>query len=294
MVTEAVGQFNYAERKGFDAKYRRAGDVSLQQVQALRHAQAHDKGMSLPRCSGVIAWCAFDYSSLINAYAGVKCPGVSDVFRIPKLGASFYEAQVDPKIRPVIKPNFYWEFGPRTPHGPGKNATIFSNCDRLGLFIDGKQFAMLRPDRRNYAQVKYPPFVCDLDIEGAAAPGLRIDGYVGDTLALSKSFSSDTTKDQFILEADDTELIGDGSDATRLVFTTADQFGATRPFADGEVRFALIGPGVIVGDNPFRLTDSGGVGAIWIKTSPKSSGRTTVEATHSLLGTKSIEINVTA
>jgi beta-galactosidase len=121
---------------------------------------------------------------------------------------------------------------------------------------------------------------------------LRIDGYVADTLALSKSFSADTAKDQFLLQADDAELTGDGSDATRLVFQTADQFGAVRPFAGGEVHFALRGPGVIVGDNPFRLTDSGGVGAIWIKTTPKSSGRITIQATHSFLGTKSIVIRV--
>jgi beta-galactosidase len=140
--------------------------------------------------------------------------------------------------------------------------------------------------------VKYPPFVCDLNIDGAAAPLLRIDGYVADILALSKSFSADTAKDQFLLQADDAELTGDGSDATRLVFRTADQFGSVRPFAGGEVHFALTGPGMIVGDNPFRLTDSGGVGAIWIKTTPKSSGRITIQPTHSFLGTKSIAIRV--
>ena len=43
-----------------------------------------------PRICGVIAWCAFDYASLVNSYNTVKTPGVADVFRIPKLGASFY------------------------------------------------------------------------------------------------------------------------------------------------------------------------------------------------------------
>jgi len=65
-----------------------------------------------------------------------------------------------------------------------------------------------------------------------------------------------------------------------------------RPFAAGEISFTVTGPGVIVGDNPFRLADSGGVGAVWIKTAPNSSGQITVKAAHSLLGTKSIEINV--
>jgi beta-galactosidase len=76
-----------------------------------------------------------------------------------------------------------------------------------------------------------------------------------------------------------------------VVFKAADQFGAVRPFAGGEVNFTLTGPGVIVGDNPFRLADSGGVGAIWIKTAPKRSGQITVKAAHSRLGAKSIEIN---
>ncbi len=79
--------------------------------QALFHAQAHDKASYYPHLAGVIAWCAFDYSSLMNAYNTVKCPGVADVFRIPKLGATFYQAQVRPDVRPVILPNFYWDFG---------------------------------------------------------------------------------------------------------------------------------------------------------------------------------------
>lgn len=292
LVAEAVGQFNYSERKGFDAKYRRAGDASLQQAQALRHAEAHEKGLSFSRCSGVIAWCAFDYGSLMNSYAGVKCPGVSDVFRIPKLGAAFYLAQVDPKTRIVIEPNFYWEFGPHTPRGPGRNAAIFSNCDRLEVFVDGKRHATLQPDRKNYPHLRYPPFFCDLDFENPATPELRIDGYVGATLAFSRSFSSDRTKDQLLVEADDKELVGDGSDATRVVFKITDRFGAVRPFAGGEITFRLTGPGVLVGDNPFDLNDSGGAGAIWIRTAQNSSGRITLMATHSKLGTKSVEIRV--
>jgi len=295
MLAEAVGQFNYAQGRGFDAKYRRTAEVALQKAQALRHAQAHEKGMALARCAGIVAWCAFDYGSLINSYRGVKCPGIADVFRIPKLGASFYQSQVDPQVRPAILPNFYWDFGvsPEGPHGPGKDAAIFSNCDRLEIFLDGKPFTVAHPDRAKFPHLKYPPLFCDLAIEGGGTrPDLRIDGYAGGRLALSRSFSADPAKDQFLLEADDQELIGDGSDATRLVFRIVDRYGAPRPFATGEVSFALTGPGVVVGDNPFGLTDSGGAGAVWIKTLPKTSGRIAVTATHSALGKKSVEIRV--
>src|ERR1017187_8604344 len=214
------------------------------------------------------------------------------MFRIPKLGASFYQAQVDPEVRPVIRPNFYWDFGPQTPHGPGKNVAIFSNCDRLEIFIAGKKITTALPDQKNFPHLKHPPFFCDLELDGAGHPELRIDGYVGDRLALSRSFSSDPAQDQFLLAADDAELIGDGADASRLVFKVADKFGAERPFAGGEVAFQIAGPGVIVGDNPFQLADSGGVGAVWIKTDPNSSGQIVVKAAHSFRGAKSVQINV--
>lgn len=293
MLAEAVGQFAYGSR-GFTNKYRRAGELNLQVQQALFHAQAHNKAAAFPRCAGVIAWCAFDYGSWTNSYNGVKCPGVADIFRIPKLGASFYQAQVSPKVRPVIQPDFYWDFGPRTPLGPGPNAAIFSNCDRLEIFINGRRHAAARPDRENFPHLKYPPFFADLKLDGAGHPELRIDGYLGQALAISRSFSSDTAADQLWLQADDAELAGDGSDATRLVFAARDKFGAPRPFVEGSVQFEIRGPGIIVGDNPFSLTDSGGAGAIWIKSIPGKSGAIRVQATHSSLGTKSVGINVHA
>ena len=291
-ITETVGQFNYERGRGFDSVYRRAGDLKLQQDQALFHAQAHDRGADYPRIGGVIAWCAFDYASLLHSYDGVKCPGVADVFRIPKLGASFYRAQIDPKIRPVIEPSFYWDFGPHSPSGPGERVAIFSNCERLELSIDGHKHAALRPDRTGFPHLKYPPFFANLIVDGSSKPELRIDGYVGDNLVVSRSFSSDRTTDRLWLQADDKELVGNGSDATRLAFGVIDKFGAPRPYADGEVRMRISGPGTIVGDNPFQLADSGGAGAVWIRAAARGAGRIRVEARHGELGTRSVEIQV--
>ncbi len=289
MLAEVVGQWSYGG-KGFTNKYRRAGDLAIQVQQAVWHAQAHDRAAAYPRFCGVIAWCGFDYGSLMNANEAVKCPGVADVFRIPKLGAAFYQAQLSPKVRVVIQPSFHWDFGPKSPRGPGRNAAIFSNCERLEIFVAGKHLATAKPDCEHYPNLKYPPFFCDLDVDGTANPELRIEGYIGDRLALSRSFSSDTSQDQFILAVDDRELIADGVDATRLAFRVADKYGADRAFAGGEVAFELTGPGMIVGDNPFALADSGGVGAVWVKTIPDRSGRIAIKATHSSLGAKLLEI----
>lgn len=294
MLAEAVGQFNYTARKGFDSIYRRGGDAATQQLQALRHAQAHSRAAAKPRICGVIAWCGFEYASLVNPWHNVKCPGVADVFRVPKLGASFYQAQVDPRVRPVIEPNFYWDFGPRTPRGPGRQAAIFSNCDRLEVFVGGQPHASVRPDTVNYPHLKHAPCFVDLDLDGGHRPELRIDGYLGDTLALSRSFSSDPAHDQFALAADDNALVGDGTDATRLAFRVVDRFGAIRAFAGGTVAFEITGPGVLVGDNPFDATDSAGVGAVWLKTLAGRSGRVVVTARHSSLGARSVAVDVAA
>jgi beta-galactosidase len=292
MLAEAVGQYNYATAKGFTSYYRRSGDPVMLRFQALRHAQAHSKAASKPRICGVVAWCGFEYSSLVNAYHNIKHPGVADVFRIPKLGASFYLAQCDPKSRVVIEPDFYWDFGPQTPRGPGKGAAIFSNCERLEVFVGGKHHASLRPDTTNYPHLKHAPFFVDLDIDGVAHPELRVDGYINGRKALSRSFSADPKQDQFIIIADDNELIGDGSDATRLVFKVAEKFGALRAFGGGNVRFEIAGPGEIIGDNPFNLAECGGAAAVWIKTKAKGTGSIAVTARHSQLGTKTVRIRL--
>jgi beta-galactosidase len=294
MLAEAVGQYNYATGKGFDSYYRRSGDPATQPLQALRHAEAHSKAAAYPRHCGVVAWCGFEYASLVNGYHRVKYPGVADVFRIPKLGASFYLSQGDPKKRVVIEPDFHWDFGEKTPKGPGLHAAIFSNCDRLEIFINGKQHADLQPDTKGFPYLTHAPFFVDLEMNGEGHPELRIDGYLGSRVALSRTFSSDPAKDQLLLQVDDSEILGDGVDATRLVFKITDKYGANRAYGVGEVKFQVQGPGTILGDNPFNLTDTGGVAAVWIKSKPRSTGRIIVEATHVKLGTKRVTVQVSA
>ena len=289
LIAEAVGQFNYGG-KGFGRKYRRWVDADLQMQQALLHAQVHSKAADDRRISGVIAWCAFDYESLMNASQTIKCPGVADVFRIPKLGASFYKSQVDAEAHPVIEPNFWWDFGEQTPAGPGKHAAIFSNCERLEVYLDGKLRARLAPDREGLGGIEYPPFFADLTIEAGTRPELRIDGYVHEKKVLSRSFSADRTADQLWLRADDPELLADGVDATRVSFGVEDKFGAMRAFASGEVEIKIDGPGELVGDRAFRLEDSGGAAAVWVKTLAGRTGVIRVQARHNALGAKTVEI----
>jgi len=47
-------------------------------------------------------------------------------------------------------------------------------------------------------------------------------------------------------------------------------------------------------DNPFRLTDAGGAAIVWLKLRQNTGPCKTVTSVHSLLGAKSIHININA
>lgn len=289
LVSEAVGTLS-----GPAKYYRRTDDVLVQQGQAMAHARVHDLAASDERYSGLLAWSGMDYpSGSGNQFEGVKYTGVVDLFRGLKPGAAIYQAQTDPEKNPVIVPAFYWHFGPQAfPYKNGEPAMICSNCERLELFIDGRHFATVFPDRKSFPHLPYPPSFVDLDkLSGEAKPELRIEGYLGYRKVISRSFASDTAGDRLWAEADDHELIADGSDATRVAFRVADKFGMPRPFVKGEVVCALEGPGLLIGDNPFALEAAGGAGAVWIRSRAMQPGVIRLAVSHA---SGSREINIKA
>lgn len=289
MNAEAVGQYSYGTAKNFLRRYRRAGVPEEQNAQAVLHAQAHDRAAKDPRNAGVIAWCGFDYASPMNAYAGVKCPGVVDTFRIPKLGASFYQAQVSPSVRAVIEPSFYWD---AELHASSGRAAIFSNLEELRIWLDDALLATVHPDRENYGTLASAPFFVDLPWEKAAHAVLRVDGYVGDTLRLSRWFQGSREADRLWLEQDDALIDADGVDSTRFFFGVSDHFGNARPTAKGSIHVQHAGVGKLIGDTEFVLADSGAVGAVWLRSVPGQTGKASVTISHADLGSKTLSVTI--
>jgi len=158
--------------------------------------------------------------------------------------------------------------------------------------MDGKPYASLRPDYAGFPNLRFPPFFADLKLDGAAPKELRIDGYLGDKHVMSRLFSSEPMSDRLWLQADDTELIADGSDITRLAFAVVDKFGAPRAYAEGKVTLQTEGPGILVGDNPFDLSPSGGIGAVYIRTMEGKTGHLRATATHEQLPAASVDLHV--
>ncbi|HLI37704.1 MAG TPA: glycoside hydrolase family 2 TIM barrel-domain containing protein [Streptosporangiaceae bacterium] len=265
--------------------------------QAILHAQVHNIAQSDPRYAGLLGWCGFDYASLQDwhDHEHLKWAGVADTFRVPKPGAAIYQSQADPRVRPVVIPVFYWDFGAASPAGPGPNAMIATNCEHVEIFVGGVHHATGTPvlDAELYGHLAHPPTLVDLDIRRSDRPELRIEGYLGGKQVAEVRMSADPAGDHLGMAADDTEIIGDGSDATRVVFRALDAYGNQRRILTGAVTLTLDGPAELVGDNPFPFGEYGGLGAVWIRSRAGRYGPVTLTARHPRLGSATVQVTVT-
>ncbi len=257
----------------------------------VRHARVHDQLASNPQYAGGIGWCAFDYNTHGNFGSGDRIcyHGVTDIFREPKPAAGFYKSQCDPADEVVLEPAFHWARGDASV-GFSK-AMVCSNCEHLKFYIDDKLIAEVDPDRKQFANLRYAPFILETGELFHKWGDLRIEGYIGGKLAITKKMSGRGVDAKFLVLPDDVQLVADGADATRVVLRVTDEFGAVKPFANDAIRLELDGPSDIIGDNPFSLI--GGTGAVWIR-AQEHPGQAKLKAIHPILGAQQIEIEITA
>jgi beta-galactosidase len=255
----------------------------------LRHARIHNQLASDPQYAGGIGWCAFDYNTHANFGSGDRIcyHGVSDIWRQPKPAAGFYRSQCDPGEEVVLEPAFHWARGDESVGFT--RALVCSNCDHLKFYVSDTLVAEVDPDREEFAHLKYAPFSTDLSHIRAGWGDLRIDGFIAGKQVVSRSFSGRGVDSKFTAQPDDTTLLADGADTTRVVLRVTDEFGAIRPFAGDAIRFELTGPAEIIGDNPFALV--GGAGAIWIRAA-ETAGKARLTAHHPYLGAQTVEIEI--
>jgi len=259
----------------------------------IRHARVHDQLASNPQYAGGIGWCAFDYNTHSNFGSGDRIcyHGVSDIFREPKPAAGFYKSQCEPEEEIVLEPAFHWA---RNDESIGFTvAFVSSNCDHLQFWVDdGKGYQLVSEgdaDSQQFPHLRYAPFSVPLGEQLRDWGDLRIDGYIGGKVVISKKYSGKGIDQQFLLLPDDTELFADGADTTRVVLRVNDEYGQVRPFANDPIVFQLDGPAEMIGDNPFALI--GGTGAIWIR-AKEQPGTVTLRGTHPILGTQTVSFHL--
>ena len=255
----------------------------------LRHARVHDQLASNPQYSGGIAWCAFDYNTHRDFGSGDRIcyHGVMDIFREPKCAAGFYRSQCDPAEEVVIEPAMHWS--PSDGAGGLTQMAVCSNCEHLKLYVDGKLLLEGDPDRTQFAHLRHPPFVFNLEDVVDTWGDLRIEGYIAGRQVMVKNYSGQGLDQDFSVLSDDTRLFADGADTTRVVLRITDEFGNVRPFANVAIRLELDGPAELIGDNPFVLV--GGVGAVWIRAQERA-GSVQITAIHPSLGPRHVKIEI--
>jgi beta-galactosidase len=255
----------------------------------MRHARIHDQLASNPQYAGGIGWCAFDYNTHGDFGSGDRIcyHGVTDMFREPKPAAGFYKSQCDPAEEVVLEPAFHWARGDASIGF--SNAVICSNCDQIKLYIADELVATVDPDRKQFAHLRYAPFVVELGELFHKWGDLRLEGYIQGKQVILKKYSGKGLDQKFTLLPDDTSLMADGADTTRVVLRVTDEFDAIRPFANDGIKFELEGPAEIIGDNPFSLI--GGTGAIWIR-AKEQAGTVRLTATHPALGKQQVEFTI--
>ncbi len=279
-------------------------DDERQREHTLRHARIHNQLASDPQYAGGIGWCAFDYNTHANFGAGDRIcyHGVTDIFRELKPAGGFYKSQCDPEEEIVLEPAFHWARSDEATNF--SKALVCSNCDHLKFYLreqslDSKPWTLVAeidPDRAEFGNLRYPPFSLDLNkanFRQFSFPwgDLRIDGYLKGQKVISKSLSGLGVDQKFTATPDDTTLMADGADTTRVVLRVTDEFGAMRTYANDPIVFTLEGPADLVGDNPFALI--GGTGAVWVR-ARQQAGQVMLTAKHPRLGTEKLTFTLTS
>lgn len=262
---------------------------------ALLHAKIQNLQGGHTEISGAIGWCAFDYATHIEFGSGDRIcyHGVMDIFRLPKWAGYFYQSQMAPEKKLVLKAATHWTMGDRS--GGGNNPlTVFSNCDEVEVIIGEINVGKFKPDRENYPHLSHPPFVI-FGLNEFSAWGqrrfydLRLVGYLNGEPVIEQKIASNKLPKKLVMKTSTPELWADGSDIAQISFFITDEFDNPLPYARNIIQFELEGEGQLIGENPFPMM--GGQGAVYIKTG-KVPGVLTITARTPELGEQKIALKV--
>ncbi len=261
---------------------------------ALRHTRIQDKQFGMANIAGAIGWCAFDYNTHREFGSGDRIcyHGVMDMFRLPKYAAYFYESQVAPEEKIVLRPATLWSPGDRS-EGGNDPIWVFTNCEAVEVYIGEMHIGRFEPDREAFPNLPYPPVkVAGLRqwlTWGRQSTDLRLVGFRGGKEVAEHRIAGDGLPHALTLKADAEELRADGADMTRLVFKIVDRYNNRLPYTNQVVTFEIDGPADLIGENPFALM--GGQAALYVR-ARRAPGAVMVRATTPRLPPAEVKITV--
>jgi len=264
-------------------------------VQATTHMRSMDAMYahgSLP--AGADLWAGIDAYRGYHHQPFMGAP--LDLFRIPKLDYYMFQSQRPVEVKPakvgsgpmVFIANF------ATFHSPS-TVTVFSNCEQVRLYQNGKEIATQTPDAGYH--LPHPPFnfkvgdfsrTTTMQFSNGIAPSgteigeLKAEGLIGGKVVASHLVHSPGVPTGIELKLDGCgrDPVANGSDWVRVYAHICDDRGTTHPYADDIVTFSVTGEGTLIGNetifaNPLRA--EGGIATALVRTT-KVAGPVIVHA----------------
>ena len=221
-----------------------AGERELLEF-ALHWMKFLDRIYAHPEITGGIGWAAFDYNSpeFDTPVAVTAHHCVDDIFRLPK-GFSAYAlaSQADPSLNGVmVKVMSTW----RSNTG---QIYVASNVAEVELLVNGRSLGRRKPTE--FPHVPHPLFVFKV---ATFEPGeLTARAWMGSTVTGTDLVRTPGHAAKLTLRADDTLLVADGADMTRVVVTAVDDRGTPVPSEDRRISID-VDNGDFIGENPIHL-----------------------------------------
>jgi beta-galactosidase len=198
--------------------------------------------------AGGVGWAAFDYNTPeFNAPVATTAHHcVDDIFRLPKgFTSAALGTQVDPAIYGArVKILTTWR---RLRDG---KVYVASNAPEVELLLNGKSLGRAKPTE--YTHVPHPLFL--FHPAAYEAGTLEARAWSGGKVVATDVVRTPGSPRRLVLRADDSELIGDGADLTRVVATAVDEQGTRIPNDDRRI-FIEVSHGKFLGENPIHLED---------------------------------------
>jgi len=199
-----------------------------------------------PEIAGGVGWAAFDYNSpeFDTPVAVTAHHCVNDIFRLPKgFGAYALASQADASIYgPMVKIMSYWRNSDQ-----GK-IYVASNASEVELLINGKSLGRAKPTE--FPHIPHPLFafkVASFD-PGEVEARAWMDGKI---VATDKVRTPGRAR-RLVLNSDDSHLVADGADMTRVIAEAVDETGTRVPTEDRRI-FVEVKNGRFIGENPIHL-----------------------------------------
>lgn len=205
-------------------------------------------------------WVMYDYN---RGYADdLEASGIMDIFRIPKPSYYFYQSQRGAKEnfgKPMIFIANQWK------NDSPLDVRIFSNCNEVELFLNGKSLGKQKPDQnRMTSHLKHPPFT--FRIPKYVAGTLEAKGYINNKNVVNHKVTSPEKPSSIKIEVDYSgrELDSKNEDVVFVYAKILDKNGTIITDPIDKIQFSINGNAQLIGENPVAI--EAGVATIILKT----------------------------